>query len=106
MRHKYSKTNVKITLIPTNFFNRISRNKSTKVDKTRCKNVQDERIRQRQKDRRKRNHLLPETSMSLMATAIQGSINKVVNALMRNEADSEPIPRSERRTSTPASSRI
>jgi len=51
-------------------------------------------------------YLLPETSMSFMAKAIQGSINKVVRALIRNDADSEPMPISERRISTPASSRI
>jgi len=51
-------------------------------------------------------YLLPEMSMSLIATAIQGSIKKVVNALIRNDAEVAPIPRSERRTSTPASSRI
>jgi len=44
--------------------------------------------------------------MSFMATPIQGSIKKVVKALIRNDADSEPMPISERRTSTPASSRI
>lgn len=55
---------------------------------------------------RNKDHLRPEMSMSLMATPMQGSINKVVNALMRNEADSEPSPMFERRTSTPASSRI
>jgi len=51
-------------------------------------------------------YLLPETSMSFMAKPIQGSIKKVVKALIRNDADSEPMPTSDRRTSTPASSRI
>lgn len=51
-------------------------------------------------------YLLPETSISLMAKPIQGSINKVVKALIRNDADAEPMPIFSRRTATPASSRI
>jgi len=35
--------------------------------------------------------------MSLMATAIQGSINKVVTALIRKDEEVEPRPRFERR---------
>lgn len=44
--------------------------------------------------------------MSFMPTPMQGSISKVVKALMRNEAELVPRPKLERRTSTPASSRI
>lgn len=51
-------------------------------------------------------YLLPAISMSFMARAIQGSINKVVNALMRKDADVVLRPKFERRTETPASSRI
>lgn len=54
----------------------------------------------------KATNLLPATSTNLIATAMQGSISKVVNALIRKDADSEPIPKLERRTSTPACSRI
>jgi len=35
--------------------------------------------------------------MSLMAMAIQGSINKVVTALIRKDEEVEPRPRLERR---------
>lgn len=51
-------------------------------------------------------YLLPETSMSLMATAIQGSISRVVTALISKDADDELIPKFERRIPTPACSRI
>jgi len=44
--------------------------------------------------------------MSLMATAIQGSINKVVMALISRDVEAELRPRFERRTPTPACSRI
>lgn len=54
----------------------------------------------------KATNLLPATSTNLIATAMQGSISKVVNALIRKDEDSEPIPKLERRTSTPACSRI
>ncbi|GER29356.1 NIMA-related serine/threonine kinase 1, partial [Striga asiatica] len=46
------------------------------------------------------------TSMNLIATAILGSIRKLVKALMRNDAESDPMPRLERRTPTPACCRI
>lgn len=55
---------------------------------------------------RTRTYLLPDVSISLMPMPIQGSIRKVVNALIRNEAEFELRPMLERRTSTPASSRI
>jgi len=51
-------------------------------------------------------YLLPDISMSLMATAIQGNINKVVTQLIRKDAEVEPRPRFERRYPTPACSRI
>lgn len=61
-------------------------------------------IRQVNEIRRQVNisYLLPDTSMNLIATAILGSIKKFVNALMRKDAESDPIPRLESRTSTPA----
>lgn len=52
------------------------------------------------------NYLLPEMSMSLIATAMEGSINKVVMALISKEAEAEPMPMLERRTPTPACLRI
>ena len=52
------------------------------------------------------NYLLPLTSISLMAKPIEGSINKVVRPLMSSDADSEPMPIFDRRTPTPACSRI
>jgi hypothetical protein len=51
-------------------------------------------------------YLLPEISISLMATAIEGSINKVVSALISRDEEAELMPKFERRTPTPASSRI
>ena len=53
-----------------------------------------------------RTNLLPETSISLMATAMHGSINNVVRALIRIDAESELMPKFSRRTPTPACSRI
>lgn len=47
-------------------------------------------------------YLLPETSMNRIATAIEGSIKRLVNALIRKDAESDPRPRLERRTDTPA----
>jgi len=41
-----------------------------------------------------------------MAKPIEGSINKVVTALIRKDEDVELRPKSARRTATPASSRI
>jgi hypothetical protein len=55
---------------------------------------------------KKWNYLLPEISMSLMATAIQGSINNVVRALISRDVEAELRPKFERRTPTPACSRI
>lgn len=52
------------------------------------------------------NYLLPEMSISLIATAMEGSINKVVMALMSKEAEAELMPMLERRTPTPACSSI
>jgi len=43
-------------------------------------------------------NLLPEISISLIATPIDGSINKVVRALTRIDAESELMPMFERRT--------
>ena len=51
-------------------------------------------------------YLLPEISISRMATAIHGSINKVVIVLIRKDADVELRPRFDRRKPTPACSRI
>lgn len=51
-------------------------------------------------------YLLPEVSISLMAMPIDGSINKVVRALMRIEAEVEPRPKFDKRIATPACSRI
>lgn len=51
-------------------------------------------------------YLLPDTSMSLMATTMAGSMSNVVKPLMRNDAEMELSPRLERRISTPARSRI
>jgi hypothetical protein len=56
--------------------------------------------------KQKINYLLPEISISLMAIPILGSINKVVTALIRIDAESELMPMFARRTSTPACSRI
>jgi hypothetical protein len=50
--------------------------------------------------------LRPETSMSRMARPMHGNIRKVVRALMRIDAESELIPRFDRRTPTPACSKI
>lgn len=57
-------------------------------------------------DKKRIKYLLPETSMSLIATAIAGSINKVVIALISRDAEDELRPKFERRTPTPAWSRI
>ena len=51
-------------------------------------------------------NLLPATSMNLMAIPIDGSINKVTRALIRMDDEVLLIPRFERRTPTPACSRI
>jgi hypothetical protein len=51
-------------------------------------------------------YLLPERSISLMAKPMLGSINKVVRELIKMDADAELRPRFERRTATPACSRI
>lgn len=55
---------------------------------------------------KKPNYLLPDISISLMAMPILGSINNVVRALIRRDAESELMPIFESRTSTPACSRI
>lgn len=47
-------------------------------------------------------YLLPEISINLIAIPMLGSIKSVVNPLIRREAESEPIPIFDRRTSTPA----
>jgi hypothetical protein len=52
------------------------------------------------------NYLLPERSISLMAKPMLGSISKVVRELIKMDADAELRPRLERRTATPACSRI
>lgn len=54
----------------------------------------------------RRRNLLPEKSMNLMATLIAGSINKVTKELIRMDVEVELRPRFERRTPTPACSRI
>jgi hypothetical protein len=54
----------------------------------------------------KGNHLLPEISISFIATPIHGSIRRFVNALIRNDAEFVLRPKFARRTETPASSRI
>jgi len=51
-------------------------------------------------------NLLPEISISLMATPMDGSINKVVRTLIRIDVESELMPMFERRTPTPACSKI
>ena len=51
-------------------------------------------------------YLLPATSISRIATAILGSINKVVIPLISSDAEDELMPMLERRTPTPACSRI
>jgi hypothetical protein len=51
-------------------------------------------------------NLLPDISMSLIAIPMLGSISKVVKALMRIDAEEELRPMFERRTPTPACSRI
>lgn len=51
-------------------------------------------------------HLLPATSISLMAMPIDGSINRVVRPLMRIDAEVELRPKFDKRTATPACSRI
>lgn len=51
-------------------------------------------------------YLRPEMSINLIATAIEGSINNVVRPLISKDAEEEPIPKFERRTPTPAFSRI
>ena len=53
-----------------------------------------------------RTYLLPAISTSLMAIAMDGNINKVVIALISKDADAELMPIFDRRTPTPASSRI
>lgn len=52
------------------------------------------------------NHLRPERSMSLIATAIAGNITKVVNALISRDDEEELIPKFDSRIPTPACSRI
>jgi hypothetical protein len=52
-------------------------------------------------------NLIPDISMNLMAIPMLGSINKVVKALIRIDAKDEQLrPMLERRTPTPACSRI
>ena len=51
-------------------------------------------------------YLLPDISISLMATPMLGSMSKVVRELIKMDADAELRPRLERRTATPACSRI
>lgn len=54
----------------------------------------------------KENYLLPATSISLIATPMLGSINKVVTPLISRDAESGRIPRFARSTPTPACWRI
>lgn len=51
-------------------------------------------------------YLLPAMSISLIATPMLGSINNVVKPLIRKEAESDRRPKCDRRTPTPACSRI
>lgn len=44
------------------------------------------------------NYLLPDTSISLMAIATQGSIKKVIIALISKDADAELMPMSDKST--------
>ena len=51
-------------------------------------------------------NLLPDISMSLIAIPMLGSISKVVKALIRIDAEDALRPMFDRRTPTPACSRI
>jgi hypothetical protein len=53
-----------------------------------------------------KSNLLPDISTSLIAIPMLGSISKVVKALIRIDAEDELSPMLERRTPTPACSRI
>jgi hypothetical protein len=58
------------------------------------------------KEESTKSDLLPDISMSLIAMPMLGSISKVVRALMRIDAEEALRPRFDRRTPTPACSRI
>jgi hypothetical protein len=51
-------------------------------------------------------YLLPDISISLIAKPMLGSMSKVVRELIKMDAEAELRPKLERRTDTPACSRI
>lgn len=51
-------------------------------------------------------YLRPETSISLIERAMQGSVENVMRQLTRKDAESDPMPRPVKRTATPACLRI